>query len=784
MVYKSIIGATCALFLSLFIISTANIANAGDNMINWETQKLEIQAYAGTVQAIPVHFSLEMPIDNLNVWLTPELRDYVSVSSANLSQLSIESPNEFTLLINVPSGAPNKSIGGTLHLRVQNSTISMPLNIKLSITPTDATYIPEAIALPSPDRLVTDPQTGNTYVEDEILIMMEQGAVVEEIKSLVASIDGMFIGQAPLLGVVQVRVHVTNQTELVQLVNYIESDVRIRYASRHWLHEPQAYPNDPEFDTWSTIPGGNNWGQEFINLPFAWDITTGEQQTKIAVVDSGFDLKHIDFSDNIFSHLGETYNIAQDIFINVDHGTNVAGLIAAQGNNDEGIAGIMWDADLMLYSSGMPSFFGRKIDDLLAANFMNQAIADGARIINFSAGSLFNTVNEAIEASKIFRVVIDQAEWNNKDILFVFAAGNDASDASTFSPAILTKSYTNVISVGAIQPGGDIWYTPASLWFPELLPEIGSNYGDAVDVAAPGKSIYTLSPRSLSGDSQYIYTKGTSIAAPFVTGLAGLLLSTNSSLSSTDLKNIIIESSTLDGYQVPDHEFHVIDAASAVECANRYKTGATSCAPPQPIASFFDDFDDGVIDTSLWEYGGNTVSEINGELRIDVTVTDKGGWARTRNIVIDPSKPVKISRRAKIYAANHYFGGQLTVIVDGYPEHSFGVSYSDYIYTGGGIYCATNGFSIFRNAANPHVCADLVTDVSQLISPIWDTWFDEDIVYDPATGELVYSINGQTEIVYNVGILPAGANTIRISLSAWGWFTGHFQHLDDFSVSQ
>lgn len=203
----------------------------------------------------------------------------------------------------------------------------------------------------------------------------------------------------------------------------------------------------------------------------------------------------------------------------------------------------------------------------------------------------------------------------------------------------------------------------------------------------------------------------------------------------------------------------------------------------EPQTIFADNFDDNSIDPVLWTYGGYVVTETNDELHVDRTVTDQGGWARSVLINIDPTKPILISRRTKVFAANRYFNGGMIVSAPGYSGSGFQVSYADYIYTGYNE-CVTYGFSIVRNGANPHVCQDQITDMSELIDPIWGEWFDEYITYDPVSGQLTYSINGALRIEYNVGPLPSGADSIQFHLHNWAWWTGHYHHVDDFLVRQ
>jgi tetratricopeptide (TPR) repeat protein len=198
---------------------------------------------------------------------------------------------------------------------------------------------------------------------------------------------------------------------------------------------------------------------------------------------------------------------------------------------------------------------------------------------------------------------------------------------------------------------------------------------------------------------------------------------------------------------------------------------------------FFDDFSGKSPDPEKWEYGGDIVAVEAGQLQIRRVVTDSGGWARTRPISINPTRPVVIRRRVKLHAANRYFDASLHVNVIGYPEKRFGVSYANYHYTGGGE-TEVVGFSLFRHDTDPHRYVDRVANASRLLPPVWDRWFDEQLVYDPRSGEVRYSIDGTLQLTYNVDSLPPGASTLTIAFDTWGWYTGHYQYLDSLVVGQ
>lgn len=205
--------------------------------------------------------------------------------------------------------------------------------------------------------------------------------------------------------------------------------------------------------------------------------------------------------------------------------------------------------------------------------------------------------------------------------------------------------------------------------------------------------------------------------------------------------------------------------------------------PSRSIVRFSDSFDDGVIDVRKWEAGGSTVRESGGTLLLSASVVDHTGWARTLPIPIDPSRPLVISRRVRLHPGNEFFDALMSITPTGYPEKRFGVSYASYHYTGGGE-CVTVGFSLFRRDANSHRFADRKANASPLLPPVWDRWLDENLIYDPRTGEARYFLDGREQLGYNVGALPPTTTSLSLTFTAWGWYTGHLQEMDSLEVTQ
>jgi serine/threonine protein kinase len=232
-----------------------------------------------------------------------------------------------------------------------------------------------------------------------------------------------------------------------------------------------------------------------------------------------------------------------------------------------------------------------------------------------------------------------------------------------------------------------------------------------------------------------------------------------------------------------------LGVVSLTEPVWRAASSVPAHLPERPMSNrdskivFFDDFEDNRINTAQWEYGGNSIVERQGQLQLSTTVTDAGGWARTRPIPFNPRRVLTISRRAKIHPANSFFDTTMTVNFTGYPGTRFCVNYANYHFTGYGE-TVTVGFSLVRRDANTRRYMDRRANASDLIPPLWDRWFDEKLIYDPTTGETQYFIDGVLRLRYNVGPAPPQASTFTVSFSSGGWYTGHYHYMDSITIAQ
>ena len=369
------------------------------------------------------------------------------------------------------------------------------------------------------------------------------------------------------------------------------------YVEPNFIRKRSALPNDPLYPFQS-------WHYEQINLPEAWDRSTGMGNVKVAVIDTGVALDHPDLVHRVTN---DGYDFVSSVFSSGDgdgvdsdasdpgdgrdnplcplsanqsssfHGTHVAGTVGATGNDGAGVTGVNWNVDIMpirvlgcyggdnydiaqaiYYAAGLPNAYG------LSPN-------SPADIINLSLGSLYSSYFE----STAIQSAIDSG------VIVIAAAGNEAMYGN---PVSYPASYPGVISVGAVNPEGKrAWY---------------SNFNYNVDIVAPGGydasnpfstpfgHIFSTFANITNGSilPSFEATMGTSMAAPHVAGVVSLMKGIYPSLTPRDLDDALslglmtVDIGTLG--QDSEYGFGLIDANKALQTSEGLVSGVNTDFPP------------------------------------------------------------------------------------------------------------------------------------------------------------------------------------------------------------
>lgn len=318
-----------------------------------------------------------------------------------------------------------------------------------------------------------------------------------------------------------------NRDDIYSVAGELKKDPDVDYAEPNYLYQTFVVPNDPDYSS--------EWGFSKIGAPAAWDAEKGNPDLVIAVIDTGVDYRHPDLAPNIWVNKGEIpgngvdddgngyvddvhgwnfVDVPQDWVLPgerwgppdndpmdfMGHGTLVAGVAAGKPDNRIGIAGAAWNCKIMPLRAGYvgPDYEGY-VDLDFAAEAIYYAANNGANIINMSWGCPYDSqfLDEAINYA------------HSKGCIMVAAAGNvESCDlGQPFYPA----ACDHVIAVSATNSGDDV-----CIWNYVIY----ANFGDFVDICAPGTNILSTLPNDM-----YYSASGTSMASPIVAGVAALVKS-------------------------------------------------------------------------------------------------------------------------------------------------------------------------------------------------------------------------------------------------------------------
>jgi thermitase len=464
-------------------------------------------------------------------------------------------------VLGVPSEKGDGSLIGVIHQDIlQHVANHQRKNLRLEPYPNENRWKVESVDTDTlKNKVVTQPEDNqgtSHYHQNEVVVRFKQeptSAELEQIKSEIKANTVQKLGYT--------YVFRTDGMEAKQLMAYF-TKWNVAYVEPHFLYLTNGFFGDNSNQTSdstttnyndstkdssnaSTIsqnftPNDNLYSRYQWNLPLietvqGWQVNRGAKDVVVAVVDTGVDLKHPDLQGQLLPG----YNVIsgsdspQD---DVGHGTHVSGVIAALVNNNLGVAGMTWYNKVLpvkvLDQTGAGSTYS-------VAQGIIWATDHGAKVMNLSLGNYADSgfLHDAIKYAY------------DKDVALIAASGNDNTERPGYPAA-----YPEVFAVAATDS--------------ENKKAPFSNYGDYIDVAAPGVSIASTYP-----NNQYAALSGTSMASPHVTALAALIRSTNPMLKNTEVYEVMRQSAQDLGSPGRDKYFGfgLIDVVKAVQAAQQAK---------------------------------------------------------------------------------------------------------------------------------------------------------------------------------------------------------------------
>ncbi len=320
----------------------------------------------------------------------------------------------------------------------------------------------------------------------------------------------------------------------------------VRYAERNKRVEPATVPNDTLFPSM--------WHPPKIDAPCAWHVTTGSRDVVVAVLDTGVDYYHEDFtledgSSNVLRTIPGCTDCGEECQLdvldgdcdpmdNTGHGTQVAGVIGAIGNNVKGVVGVNWQVSLLAcrFMGGVDE--GNIGGAIACLDRVKKAKQAGMNVV--ATNNSWRVLDEDVADDPSMKSLYDAIEAQHEsDILFVAAAGNGA-----------TKAYWGQTGTPDGQDSDLCPVWPAAFFLPNVIavasmdyqdkPATDSHYGRAtVHLWAPGVAVYTTAK-----GGGYDFANGTSFAAPQVAGAVALLKAASPELDWKAIKNLLLAGGT------------------------------------------------------------------------------------------------------------------------------------------------------------------------------------------------------------------------------------------------
>lgn len=449
-------------------------------------------------------------------------------------------------------------------------------------------------------------ENGMMYVRNQILVSALEGLGKDFLKNVASDIGAEIVGYIELTNDYQIE-FLDEQSEdaLENYIKYLNSLSFIDRAGFNIVIEQEpdiTKPDDALYqedgktseEIWDEdIPDGYNWGLEALKVPSAWDYVKESNTVKIGIIDDGFDTGHEDlYFDHVFGD-----NAADSMY----HGTMVAGILGAGHDNGVGISGVATnirlygyalgknDGTIMEYKVALANLVGNRV------KIVNVSMSYSSDMVFAASRNQRNARLDIIETTLQIELFLRKLVKKGYDFVIVTSAGNDedvrfVEDDSRYGYSKAEGSLGgNVLALynNAFCSMDDFTLKDRIIVTGAVAKFSYSNFGDRavtyqyadysnvgcrVDVCAPGSEIVTLIPRSIPdniGVLGYYFDEkgGTSLAAPYISGLAGLMYQVNPGLHASRVKEILQQNSDISVHDLHGNSYKMPNALKCVQSA-------------------------------------------------------------------------------------------------------------------------------------------------------------------------------------------------------------------------
>ena len=417
---------------------------------------------------------------------------------------------------------------------------------------------------PKQENIIYDEETGSGYVNNMVIVYVQDGTAPEKVDALAEAVNGEVIGSIPELNEYQIQVEAAEEEQLEELCTRLEADEIVTDARVDNIVGTSAdyTPNDKWGSFWffnedwdEKDPGGKNWHLETAKVPSAWNLLEKESDrvnnVPVGIMEAGIYRNHEDI---------RITQASDQNLLTQEHGTEVTGVAGAIADNEKGLTGIAKDSEIFFY--GFVQQESEFLDkdriswEIPATRYeegINNLLKSGCRTINLSFGAFSEDDEYAQEHGQYYAEVICRfIHTYGKKFILVQSAGNEGKEAKynayfcsvteeTARAAIQRLNYGNEMTVEDVM-GAKMIVGAADKKEKKGKYQLAdfSNYGENVDICAPGVDIYTTKKAESADKSKYASVQGTSFSAPMVTAITELVWSANNDLTAAQVKDILI----------------------------------------------------------------------------------------------------------------------------------------------------------------------------------------------------------------------------------------------------